>query len=99
MMTLEQLIHDAAARGELNSLSLVAVAGGFSASFTPASTYGVNFETDPDPVIALTKVLKKTKMARPSKAPHFEPGTKVRVKADLGTGKVEVTPVADLDFG
>lgn len=97
-MTLEQLIHDAAARGELNSLSLVAVAGGFSASFTPASTYGVNFETDPDPVIALTKVLKKTKMARPSKAPHFEP--KGRKLTDDVTAPATAAEARDeLDFG
>jgi hypothetical protein len=94
-MTLDELIRDAAKRGELNSLSLVAVAGGFSASFTPASTYGVNFERDPDPVIALTKVLKSVKLARPSNAPHFEPKGKrsetARQMNDEASG--------DMDFG
>jgi hypothetical protein len=83
-MTLEQLIKDAQARGELNSLSIVAVAGGFSASFTPASSYKVQFVNDPDPVEALKKVLKSVKLARPSSAPHFRP---------------DVKPSPDLDFG
>jgi hypothetical protein len=94
-MTLDELIRDAAKRGELNSLSLVAVAGGFSASFTPASTYKVQFVNDPDPVIALTKVLKSVKLARPSNAPHFEPAQKPtgRPSMPISSGS------DDLDFG
>lgn len=63
-MTLEEKIRDVAARGELTHLSVVPVAGGWSASFAHASGYGTSFAQDPDPVKAMIKALGMPKLAR-----------------------------------
>jgi hypothetical protein len=96
-MTLDDLIRDAAKRGELTHLSVVAVAGGFSATFTPASTFGTVHERDADPVIAMTKAIKAVKLARPSSAPHYTP-----TKTEAANVRGEPGPLGDeddMDFG
>ena len=53
MPDLETIIREAAKRGELVHISVVAVAGGFAASYTPASMYGVTHTRNADPVAAI----------------------------------------------
>jgi hypothetical protein len=60
-ITLDERLREIAARGELTHLSLIPVAGKgtapggvvFSASYSPASTWGHAICTHPDPVEAL----------------------------------------------
>lgn len=70
MQTLEELIRDAAARGELNHLSLIGDhKRPFTACFRVASTTSHTFGEDADPVEALKKALAGAKMVRKPRAP------------------------------
>lgn len=64
MADLETIIRDAATRGELVHISVVAVAGGFAASYTPASMYGVTHTRNKDPVAAIKEAIATTKTKR-----------------------------------
>ncbi|WP_027521749.1 hypothetical protein [Bradyrhizobium sp. Ec3.3] len=72
-MTLEELIADAARRGELNHLSVIATERGFHAVFRVASGTGHSSATDKDPVEALRAALTSAKMVRAPRGPSMKP--------------------------
>ncbi|MET4240295.1 hypothetical protein [Bradyrhizobium sp. RT10b] len=72
-MTLEDLIADAARRGELNHLSIIASGNGFHAVFRIASGGGHASASDKDPVEALRAALTGAKMARAPRGPSMKP--------------------------
>lgn len=50
--SLDDVMRALVAKGEFSHLSIAACAGGFSASFAHASSQGVSYHRDPDPVAA-----------------------------------------------
>lgn len=83
--SLEEMIRDADKRGVLTHLSIVSVAGGFSASF--ASVHGHAIERHKDPVEALKAAL------------NAAPKGKARVTKPTDP-RTEDAPAADsMDFG
>jgi len=59
-MTLEDLIRDAAAKGNMTHLSIIPAPNGTSwrASFTPAKRMGIAYGEDADPVKAMALAIK-----------------------------------------
>lgn len=88
MKTLDDMIADLATRGELVHLSIVSVAGGFSATFAPASAVGsYSTERDKDPVKALKRAIENAKgMKRRSPAKNAKPGAEPVAADDLDFG-------------
>lgn len=97
----EELIADVVARGELTHLSVVSVAGGFAATFTPASGFGYTQTRHKDPVQAMRAAIEQTKLARPPKRtvdkpiPHYAPDDARKRKAS----SIDDVPDDDMDFG
>jgi hypothetical protein len=56
--SLEDMLRDLAARGELSYLSIIPSPGGFEATYSPASKFGHVFARDADPATALMLALK-----------------------------------------
>lgn len=65
-MTLDELIRDTVARGELVHLSVSASPSGkgFSASYGPASGFGITIIHNADPVAALHEAITTTRLRR-----------------------------------
>ncbi|MBR0876899.1 hypothetical protein JQ608_06745 [Bradyrhizobium liaoningense] len=72
-MSLEELIADAARRGELNHLSIIGTEHGFHAVFRVASGAGHSSGASKDPVEALRAALTGAKMARAPRGPTMKP--------------------------
>ena len=72
-MSLEELINDAAKRGELNHLSIIGSEKGYRACFRVASTCSHASGESRDPVEALTQALKGAKMVRAPRGPSHKP--------------------------
>jgi hypothetical protein len=70
-MTLEKILRDLVARGELTHLSVVPVAGKgpggivYCASLAPATKWGHVYGTDADPVEAILKAYAALKLPKP----------------------------------
>lgn len=83
--SLEEMIRDLAARGELTHLSLAPNPSGkgWRATFSPSSVFGVSHGGDPDPVKALMLAMDNAKLRR--KAPFKD-------DPRIAQPDVEVTP-------
>ena len=71
-MTLEELIEDAAARGELTHLSVSnnASGKGWSASYGACSVFGITIVHDTSPTKALRRAIEETKLRKRKATPH-----------------------------
>ena len=75
-LNLEDMIRAAAANGEMTHLSVVPVAGkgpnniNWSASYSPATKWGVGFGRSADPVEALKLAMTDTRLGRVVTALH-----------------------------
>lgn len=74
-MTLEEIIDDAARRGELVHLSVSnnASGKGFSASYGPASGFGVTIVYDESPSKALHRAIAETKLRAKRPTSNYKP--------------------------
>ena len=74
--SLEEMIRDLHTRGVLTHLSIVSVAGGYSATF--ASVHGNSMETHRDPVTAMQMAIVaapkgRARVTKPTKTEHAGP--------------------------
>ena len=89
-MNLEDMIRDAAKRGELNHLSMIPTDKGFHAAFRVASSTSHSFGMHEDPVEALRIALKNAKMVRAPRGPSLKPTPEPEPAS---------TDADDIDFG
>jgi hypothetical protein len=89
-MTLEDLIRDAAARGNMTNLSIAPTPDGkrWRACYAPAKTMGVSFAEDDDPVVAMKEAFRHNKAKRSA-----IPATRDNADARAGVKH------NDMDFG
>src|ERR1035437_3239515 len=72
--TVDDVLHDLAARGEISHISLTpnSRGDGWCASFTMCSRFGTSFAEDPDPAQAIIRACATAKM-KPRPAPKHHP--------------------------
>lgn len=83
MNTLDNLIRDAAKRGELTHLSIAPHGKAWICSYAPASTFGVTHKTHADPCEAIRLAITETKVKRRRTAE--KPGD-VHAESDMDFG-------------